>query len=181
MIFWVAAVTILYTYAGYPLLLVLFRLIVRRRVRCAPVEPSVTLLIPAFNEARVIERKIRNALDLDYPQSKLEIVIASDGSTDQTLEIAQRFCDGERVRVLAFPQNRGKMATLNASVPETRGEIIVFTDAPALIESGALRCLVANFADPEVGAASPILTQRSARMDISTPSAASSIRSPPRP
>ena len=152
--FWIAAATILYTYAGYPLLLALLSRVIRRPVRRAPIEPSVTLLIPAFNEARVIERKIRNALDLDYPRSKLEIVVASDGSNDETVEIAQRFRDGYRVRVLAFPRNRGKMATLNASVPETRGEVIVFSDAPALIDSGALRCLLANFADPDVGAVS---------------------------
>ncbi|HMD50889.1 MAG TPA: glycosyltransferase family 2 protein [Bryobacteraceae bacterium] len=152
--FWIAAATILYTYAGYPVLLAVLRLVIRPPVRRAAIEPSIALLIPAFNEARVIERKIRNALDLDYPQSKLQIVVASDGSTDETVEIAERFADADRVRVFAFPRNRGKMAVLNASVPETRGDILIFSDAPALIDRDALRRLIANFADPVVGAVS---------------------------
>jgi len=152
--FWIAAATIFYTYAGYPLLLTALRLAIRRPVRRAAIEPTVTLLIPAFNEARVIERKLRNALDLDYPAAKLEIVVASDGSTDKTAEIAGSFTGSGQVRVLAFPQNRGKMAVLNASVPETHGDIVIFSDAPALIDHDALRHLIANFADPEVGAVS---------------------------
>jgi glycosyltransferase involved in cell wall biosynthesis len=154
LIFWIAAAVVLYTYAGYPLVLLALRTLIRRPVRRAPIEPSVTLLIPAYNEASVIARKIRNALALDYPSSKLEIVVASDGSTDETTLIAQRFTEDGRVRVLAFPVNRGKMAVLNASVAETQGEIIVFSDAPAMLSKDSLRRLLENFGDPAVGAAS---------------------------
>ena len=114
------------------------------------------LLIPAHNEARVIACKIVNSLALDYPAECLEIVIASDGSSDETETIARGFEAPGRVRLIAFPENRGKIATLNASVPQLRGEIVVFSDAAAMLEPGALRRLVENFADPAVGAASGV-------------------------
>jgi poly-beta-1,6-N-acetyl-D-glucosamine synthase len=155
MIFWMAVAGLLYTYLGYPLLLAVLRLIVRRPVRRGPIEPTVCLVIPAYNEAAVIQRKIRNALELEYPGDRLEIMVASDGSTDDTVALAWRAANGDsRVRVLAFSRNRGKMATLSAAVLETHAEIVVFSDAPAVLRMDALRSLVENFADPEVGAAS---------------------------
>jgi cellulose synthase/poly-beta-1,6-N-acetylglucosamine synthase-like glycosyltransferase len=115
----------------------------------------LSLVVPAHNEAGVIERKILNSLAIGYPPDRLEIVIASDGSTDETEAIARRFqVAGGRVRVLAFANNRGKMALLNATVPELRGEILVFSDASAMLASDSVRRLVENFADPSVGAAS---------------------------
>jgi cellulose synthase/poly-beta-1,6-N-acetylglucosamine synthase-like glycosyltransferase len=153
-IFWIAVAAPFYAYIGYPLVLFGLRLIIRRPVKKAPIQPWLSLLIPAHNEARVIERKIRNSLALEYPSDQLEIVIASDGSTDETEAIARRFKDGYRVRVLAFPRNRGKMAVLNACVPQLRGEIVVFSDASAMLAPDSLRRLVENFADPSVGAAS---------------------------
>lgn len=154
LVFWISVATVIYTYAGYPLTLLALRLFVRRPIRRAPIFPSVSLLIPAYNESPAIERKIRNALALDYPAERLEIVVASDGSTDDTAAIAQHLADGRRVRVLAFPCNRGKMATLNASVPQLGGDIIVFSDATALLYPDALRQLVPSFADPDVAAVS---------------------------
>ena len=142
-----------YAYLGYPVVLLLFGLVRGRPVTKRAVTPAISLLIPAYNEGDVIARKIENSLALDYPADALEIVIASDGSTDQTVEIAQSV-GGDRVRVLAFPENRGKVAILNASVPELRGEVIVFSDAPATLEPGSVRKLVENFGDPTVGAVS---------------------------
>jgi biofilm PGA synthesis N-glycosyltransferase PgaC len=157
-IFWIAIATPLYTYLGYPLALLGLRLglslTARRPVQKAPIGPPVSLLIPAHNEARVIERKIRNSLALDYPTDRLEIVIASDGSTDGTEAIARRFEHHCRVRVLAYEKNRGKMAVLNATVPQLHGEIFVFSDASAMLAPDSLRRLVENFADPSVGAVS---------------------------
>jgi len=153
-IFWIAAAAVLYTYAGYPLALLALRLVIRRPVRPGPIQPFVSLIIPAYNEAGVLERKLRNTLELDYPAGKMEIIVASDGSNDETAAIARQFAGGGRVRVLAFPRNRGKMATLNASVLEARGEIVVFSDASALLHREALRRLVETFADPHIGAAS---------------------------
>ena len=154
LIFWLSVFLPFYTYLGYPLVLLALRAVLDREVKKRPVTPFVSLLIPAYNEASVIRRKIENSLALDYPPEQLEIVVASDGSNDQTAAIAQQHADGKRVRVLAFEQNRGKLATLNASIPELRGEIVVFSDAAAMLYPDSLRRLVENFADPAVGAAS---------------------------
>jgi cellulose synthase/poly-beta-1,6-N-acetylglucosamine synthase-like glycosyltransferase len=153
-IFWSAVFLPLYSYLGYPLILLALRLVIRREVKKQPITPFVSLLIPAYNEADVIERKIENSLALDYPPDRMEIVVASDGSSDPTAEIAQNRADGTRIRVLAFPENRGKVATLNASIPELRGEVVVFSDAPAMLYRDSVRRLVENFADPAVGAVS---------------------------
>lgn len=147
-VFWAAVAIIIYAFAGYPLVLVGLRIFIRREVHKAPIRPSVSLLIPAYNEARVIARKIQNSLALDYPRDRIEIVVVSDGSTDNTVAIAQA---SRAVRVLALPNNRGKIAALNAAVPELRGEIIVFSDASAILAPDALTRVIENFADPSVG------------------------------
>ncbi len=154
--FWSSAFMVLYAYAGYPLVLVVLGLFIRRPVRKSSIEPYVTLVVPAHNEDRVIGAKIHNATSVDYPADKLEVLIASDGSSDDTVEVAQRLADGNRIRVLAFPHNRGKISVLNDAVRAARGEIIIFSDASAIFESDSIRRLVANFADPEVGAVSGI-------------------------
>jgi cellulose synthase/poly-beta-1,6-N-acetylglucosamine synthase-like glycosyltransferase len=141
-------------YGGYPLLLVLLRLFVRRPVEKQPVEPSVSLLIAAYNEAASIAAKLRNSLEVDYPANRLEIVVASDGSTDGTAEIASRVADGKRIRLVCYPGRRGKLAVLNDTVPCLQGEIVAFSDATSMLAPDALRRLVESFADPDVGAVS---------------------------
>jgi poly-beta-1,6-N-acetyl-D-glucosamine synthase len=149
LIFWIAVSIPLYAFLGYPLLLLGLGLMIRREVKKKPIRPFVSLLIPAYNEARVIARKIENSLALDYPRDRIEIVIVSDGSTDETVNIA-RAAGG--VRVLALPKNRGKVAALNAAVPQLKGEIVVFSDASAILAQDALWRLVENFSDRTVGA-----------------------------
>ncbi len=151
LIFWIAVAIPLYAFAGYPFLLLVLGLALRRTVKKAPIWPLVSLLIPAYNEARVMARKIENSLALDYPADRIEIVVVSDGSSDETVEIA-RARGG--VRVLALPKNRGKVAALNAAVPQLGGQVIVFSDASAMLAPDALRRLTENFADPAVGAVS---------------------------
>jgi len=152
--FWLSAAVPVYAYLGYPLTLLFLRLLIRREPARQPITPFVSLLVPAYNEARVIERKILNCLELDYPAQCLEVVIACDGPSDGTPALAARMADGERVRALAYAENRGKIAVLNAAVPELRGDIVVFSDASAMLLPGSLRELVMNFADPQVGAVS---------------------------
>jgi cellulose synthase/poly-beta-1,6-N-acetylglucosamine synthase-like glycosyltransferase len=154
LIFWIAVLVPFYAYIGYPLVLSVLRLAIRREVKKGPIQPFISLLIPAYNEDDVIARKIENSLALNYPADLLEIVVASDGSKDRTAETAQKLADGNRVRVLAFAENRGKIATLNASIPELRGEIVVFSDASAILPADSVRRLIENFADPAVGAVS---------------------------
>jgi cellulose synthase/poly-beta-1,6-N-acetylglucosamine synthase-like glycosyltransferase len=157
-VFWAAAAFVAYTYAGYPLLLWLLTRVWRRPVRRGRYEPSVSLLVAAYNEADVIAEKLQNSLALDYPADRLEIVVASDGSTDGTVDIVRSVMDGSdgRIRLLPFERNRGKVQALNDAVPLLRGEIVAFSDASSLLAPEALRELVANFADRSVGAASGV-------------------------
>lgn len=153
-IFWYSIAVVIYVYVGYPALLLLIGLFIRRAPRKVPAEPSVSILVAAYNEAEIIEKKIENALALDYPRERLEIVIASDGSTDATVGIASRFAAHPYVRVIAYPENRGKITVLNQTVPQLQGEVVVFSDAASMLLPDALRKLVANFADPQVGGVS---------------------------
>src|SRR5271163_3539622 len=128
LLFWVSAGIPVYVYFGYPLLLWALQAVFRSSRQTQPVEPSVSLLVAAYNEAAVIADKIRNSLALDYPVDKLEIVVASDGSKDATAEIVRSFSESDtqgsgRIRLLNYEQNRGKMAVLNDAVRELRGDI----------------------------------------------------------
>lgn len=153
--FWSCLALVFYTYLGYPLLVwglsrIFNRMAVPEDVDGADL-PTVSVLIAAYNEEAVIEDRLRNALAMDYPREKLEIVVSSDGSTDGTTEIVRGYTGG-RVRLQDFSRRRGKAAVLNASVPELEGEIILFSDANTHVASGAVRKLVRWFRDPEVGA-----------------------------
>ena len=100
-ILWLGVGGPVYTSAGHPCLLGLLRALINRKILKRDIEPVVSLVIPAYNEARVIARKIRNTLELDYPAAKLEIIVASDGCKDATAELAAPLADGERVLLFA--------------------------------------------------------------------------------
>jgi cellulose synthase/poly-beta-1,6-N-acetylglucosamine synthase-like glycosyltransferase len=121
-----------------------------RAIRRAEIAPSVTLLISAFNEARVIASKLENALALDYPSERIDILVISDASADGTDAIVESFAD-RGVKLLRMPERQGKTAGLNAAVQRARGEIIVFSDANIMYQATVIQRLVWNFADPEVG------------------------------
>jgi len=159
LLFWISAGFAVYVYIGYPMLLWGLQAVLRSAPVKRPVEPSVSLLVAAYNEAAVIANKIRNSLALDYPAGKLELVVASDGSKDATAEIVRSFSESEsggRVRLLNFEENRGKMAVLNDAVGELRGEIVAFSDASSMLAADSIRTLVQSFSDPRVGAASGV-------------------------
>jgi cellulose synthase/poly-beta-1,6-N-acetylglucosamine synthase-like glycosyltransferase len=140
-----------YVFLGYPLALrALIWLRGRREVAKAPITPPVTLVVSAFNEARVIRAKLENALALDYPLHLLDIVVISDASDDGTDEIVTGMAS-ERVSLRRQVERRGKTAGLNAEVPTLRGDIVVFSDANAMYRADAIRNLVRNFADSKVG------------------------------
>jgi biofilm PGA synthesis N-glycosyltransferase PgaC len=140
----------LYHYAGYPLVLWLLGRFMPAPVGSAPITPSVSLIIAAYNEATDIADKLRNSLALDY--ESLEIIVNSEGSEDETPDIAARF--GPRVTLMHAPQRRGKGAAMNAAAARASGEILVFSDANAEYQSDAVRHLVMPFADPSVGCVS---------------------------
>jgi len=148
-LFWICVGLLVYTQAGYPLLLAL--LARARRGSSAPVAaegelPSVSLIVAAHAEEAVIEAKVANALALDYPRDRLELIVACDGSPDATPELARR---AGADTVLELPRG-GKIRTQDAGVERARGEIVAFSDANAQWEPDALRALVAAFADPHV-------------------------------
>lgn len=154
-VFWTSLAGLIYSYALYPIAIWLCaRLFGSKPI--APAElpddqlPFVSVLIAAHNEDAVIGDRIANALQLDYPESKLEIVIASDGSTDQTNAIVGGNAD-PRVRLVAYPLRQGKAAVLNAAFRELRGEVVVLSDANTNMDTGAVRKLVRWFRHPHVG------------------------------
>ena len=150
LLFWTLSALVVYVYVGYPLLLALVGRMHARPARREAIEPSVTLLISAFNEADVIAEKLRNSLSLDYPADRLQILVISDASDDETDAIVESFAP--RAELLRMADRGGKTLGLNAAVPRARGDIIVFSDANAMYARDVLRQLVANFADPAVGA-----------------------------
>lgn len=153
LLFWWSLFMITFPYLVYPLLLWVRCRVRPKTIRKGPIEPFVSLLIVAHNEERWIGRKIENCLELDYPPEKLEIVVVSDGSTDRTDAIIERYRDRGVRYAKPFPQQRGKTACLNAMIPRLRGEIVILADARQRFNREAIRALVENFADPEVGAA----------------------------
>jgi cellulose synthase/poly-beta-1,6-N-acetylglucosamine synthase-like glycosyltransferase len=150
-LFWISAGVLVYAYAGYPLLIGLLSRVARRApTRISGELPKVTLLISAYNEARVIEEKLVNVVSLDYPKDRLEIVVVSDCSDDGTDEIVQQFAS-QGVRLVRQNARLGKSAGLNLAVPQTCGDVLVFSDANAMYRTDAIRQLVKHFGDPKVG------------------------------
>jgi poly-beta-1,6-N-acetyl-D-glucosamine synthase len=151
---WTSIALIVYVYALYPLLIAAFA--AAKPHRPAPeiredAWPRIAVLIPACNEERWIARKIENTLALDYPPGKLRIVVASDGSTDRTAGIAGEYA-ARSVELIQFPGRLGKSEVLNRLIPQFSEEIVLLTDANALLDSAAARRLVRHFADPSTGA-----------------------------
>ncbi len=151
-VFWLCVALIVWTQIGYALALAaLARVGGRARDTPAPLaagqEPALSLVIAAHDEEAVIDAKVRNALALDYPRERLEVIVACDGCTDATAERAR--AAGADL-VLELPRG-GKIRAQDAAVERARGELVAFSDANALWEPGAARTLVAAFADPRVG------------------------------
>ncbi|MGZ5346195.1 MAG: glycosyltransferase family 2 protein [Solirubrobacterales bacterium] len=149
-LFWASIGLIVYAHVGYPLLLAAVSRLFGRDPEPPPDGfelPRVTLIVAAYDEGEVIEAKVANALALDYPLERLEVVVASDGSKDRTAALARA---AGADRVLEFPRG-GKVAALNAAVRETEGEIVAISDANSFWAPDALRQLVARFADERVG------------------------------
>lgn len=153
--FWLSVIALIYTYVGYPaLLFVMSRLRARPVKRDARYQPSVTFLITAYNEERDLPAKLANTLKLDYPIQKLEILVASDCSSDRTDAIVREFAASHpqhAIRLHRQMQRHGKTAAQNAAVELARGEIILFSDATTEYNTDVLRRIVPSFADENVG------------------------------
>ncbi len=145
-LFWLSLAGLVWTHVGYPAFAALLARVAPRRVRADDIEPSVTVIVTAYNEEPVIARRLENLLALDYPRDKLAIVVTDDASTDRTGEIALSY---PGVQLISNPKG-GKVAAQDAAVRRTTGEIVAFTDANSTWAADALRRLVRAFADPAV-------------------------------
>jgi cellulose synthase/poly-beta-1,6-N-acetylglucosamine synthase-like glycosyltransferase len=149
-VFWACVGLLLWTHLGYPLMVAAAARVRPRRVRKQAIEPTVAVIVAAHDEEDVIARRLENLLELDYPSDKLEVVVASDASTDRTNDVVEQFSARDpRVRLVRCPRG-GKVAAQNFAVRLTKGEILAFSDANATWAPDALRKLVRNFADPDV-------------------------------
>jgi glycosyltransferase involved in cell wall biosynthesis len=149
-VFWGSLSALAWTHVGYPAAAAAAARIAPKPVRRMDVLPTVTIIVAAHNEEDVIERRIENLLELDYPAGDVEIVVASDASTDRTHEIVRGIAEREhRVGLLECPRG-GKVAAQNLAVARSRFDIVAFSDANATWAPDALRLLVRAFADPDV-------------------------------
>jgi cellulose synthase/poly-beta-1,6-N-acetylglucosamine synthase-like glycosyltransferase len=141
---------VVYCYFGYPALLILIGSLRPNRFSAEGELPTVTLIIVAHNEQDVIEGKLKNSLALDYPREKLEIVVASDASTDRTDQICRAYA-GRGVRLIRRPTRGSQTGAQNYAVPRTAGEILVFCDANSMYRPDSLKKLMVPFSEPRVG------------------------------
>jgi cellulose synthase/poly-beta-1,6-N-acetylglucosamine synthase-like glycosyltransferase len=149
-LFWASLGEIIYVYFGYPILLKLGLLGRRIDFVRGNALPSVSVIVPAHNEESTIEAKLNSLIEFDYPRELVEILVGSDGSSDKTEDIVQRFRH-EGVGLISFPRQQGKSAMQNGLVAAASGEVLVFTDADSLVQRTALRHIVENFEDSRVG------------------------------
>ena len=152
-LFWSFLGLIVYCYFGYPFLLSLVAKVGPKKIRKSGFQPNVSIVISVCNEEDVIEAKLRNFLSLDYPKGKLQIIIGSDGSSDRTNEIIKKFSD-PRIQFFEFTTRQGKIKILNQLIQKVKDEVVVFTDARQILAQDAIRELVKNFADPQIGCVS---------------------------
>jgi poly-beta-1,6-N-acetyl-D-glucosamine synthase len=148
--FWISLFAILYTIVGYPLMVATLARFFPRQWKRSSTFPFVSFIIAAFNEDEWIANKLRNTFSLSYPPEKLQVILAADGCSDRTLEIAATFPQQNLLTVF-HPERQGKAAALNRAVSHSSGEVLVFTDANAMLNSECLERLVSNFADDSVG------------------------------
>jgi len=150
-IFWISIILIGYVYAGYPVILFIFSHFFPPPRSEGEVSPSITIIIPAHNEEAVIGEKIRSILDCGYHPELLEVIVASDASTDRTDRLAGQF-QSDGVELIRFPTRLGKTEMVNRIVPRCRGEIVLISDADTRIEPGSITELVSHFAIRDIGA-----------------------------
>jgi cellulose synthase/poly-beta-1,6-N-acetylglucosamine synthase-like glycosyltransferase len=156
-LFWVCVGLVVYTYAGYPLLIRAVAAVRPRPVEKADITPPVTVIVAAYNEEQSIAAKLETLLAQDYPKEALEILVASDGSTDRTDAIVTEHAE-RGVRLLHVAGRKGKTAAQNEAMKAVNGEVVVFTDATTEFAPDAVRRIVRPFADPRVGCVGGELT-----------------------
>jgi len=155
-IFWTSLFIIFYTYIGYIVLCVLLGRLFGKKVKKKDIYPSLSVVVPCYNEENIIRQKLENLVSLDYPKDKLQIIIASE-SNDKTNEIVSEFKQ-RGIELYTYEDRHGKTFLLYKTMPKTRGEIVVFSDANAIYQKDALKKISRNFYDERIGAVSGVLT-----------------------
>ncbi|APH06914.1 hypothetical protein A9C19_01675 [Bacillus weihaiensis] len=152
-VLWILIGLSVYIYVGYPILLKFLSIFIKKENQSSQdYRPTVSLFIAAYNEEKVIKEKIENALQLDYPEDLLEIIVVSDDSTDKTNQITQSFSEKyANVHLNIVKGRKGKTAALNKSVHLAKGDVLVFSDANSMYDEDALMALVKHFNDPSIG------------------------------
>jgi cellulose synthase/poly-beta-1,6-N-acetylglucosamine synthase-like glycosyltransferase len=151
-IFWISAAALFYAYLGYPLLVLVVSRLFPKTVKRNEFEPTVSVIITAYNEERDIREKLENTLQIDYPPEKMEIIVASDCSADKTDEIVREFAAvHSSVKLYRQNERHGKTSAQNMAVEKAEGEIILFSDATTMYDVNVLRAMLPNFADETVG------------------------------
>lgn len=163
-VLWGSLAILAYIYVGYPLLALALGRLFGKPVACGEWTPSITLIITAYNEEKQIADKLRNVLELDYPDDRLDVIVASDASNDDTDRIVREF-GAPNVRLLRIEGRLGKTACQNVAAEAASGEILVFTDATTVVTRDTLRAIARNFHDPEVGAVAGRLTYVAKQQD----------------
>jgi glycosyltransferase involved in cell wall biosynthesis len=154
-VFWASLALAVYAYVGYPVMLRVLTLFSARDVLKGEITPSVTFIVAAYNEEKRIAAKLENTLQLSYPDRLIEIVVASDCSTDGTDQIVRSF-ESRGVKLVRAPKRRGKEAAQKLAVQMAEGEILVFSDVATRLPENAVRNIVRNFNDPAVGCVSSV-------------------------
>ncbi|EPF4536875.1 glycosyltransferase [Enterococcus hirae] len=176
-LFWIFAFFIAYTMVGYPVLLqILNKVLPHKKLNLnSDYSPTVTVIVPAHNEDSVIEKKILNLLDLNYDSKKLDIIIASDNSTDSTNEITRKYESkySGKVRLYVVKDRKGKTNAQDEAVKIATGEVIIFTDANSMLDSNSVKQLVISLSDNNVGYVAGKLVYTNNQENITSESEAS--------
>jgi cellulose synthase/poly-beta-1,6-N-acetylglucosamine synthase-like glycosyltransferase len=154
-IFFLSSVALIWAFAGYPLALLLLAKLRPNPIARRPQFPKVTVLVCTYNEAQLIERRLNNLVESDYPLDKLEILVVDSASPDGTADLVDRYCVARSdapVRLIREDARRGKVSAINLGISQAQGEIIVLTDAPTIYWPDTIRLVMENFSDPRVGA-----------------------------
>ncbi len=153
LVFFTALILVFHAYFGYPVSLALLGRIRKREVSRAAITPNVTMIVTVHNEEARLSKKLQNTLELRYPKDKLQVIVASDGSTDRTDDIVRTYQD-RGIRLLALPKRSGKENAQKEAVRIASGDILVFSDVATMLEPEGIGRIVSNFADPSVGCVS---------------------------
>lgn len=145
---------LIWQFVGYPLLTIIVTLKLQpSKNKDSSYQPSVSIIVPTYNEEKVIEKRIKNLLNLDYPQDKYEIIIVDSNSVDSTTQIVEnsiRKC-GERLRLVEEKERRGKASAINFGKKYAKGDIILVTDANSIFDNNVLKEMMPHFKNPKIG------------------------------